>query len=485
MLSIVPRRMVRPTALVVTGVVAVALTVARRPAGIWPSQCTPPANPNLLIVTLDTTRADALGAYGNPKAATPSLDRLAREGVLFEAASSVAPLTLPAHASLFTGRLPPRHGARENSARLADSETTLAEVLREDGFHTAAFVGAVVLSERSGVSQGFDTYVDLTAVPDREFRARGRRAPGEAVANAAVAWMGERAGRHAPRFFAWVHLYDAHAPYQPPEPFRSRFPDNLYAGAVAYADAQVGRLLAELERQQLLDRTIVVVMGDHGEGLGEHGELTHGLFLYESVLQVPLIVRAPCTSSGSRVGTVVRTTDVMPTVLELLDVSTTRHGLDGTSLVSLLRGTALREDLEALADNVYPRSRFGWSELRSLRAGRFKLIATVRPELYDLSLDPGEQRNLFHERPRLARALFTRLREIDGDLTSADPGGRPSSDPTHDEVAAGLAALGYVGQSPQAMVEPRGTRFGGAALPDPKDKVERFNQLTTPQGWHP
>ena len=484
-LGLAPPRTRPAGMLAVAAAIVAGVAIGRQHSGIWPSQCVPPADTNLLVVTLDTTRADAIGAYGNQEAQTPTLDRLAREGVLFETASSVAPLTLPAHASLFTGRLPARHGARENAGRLDDAQTTLAERLRGRGFETAAFVSAVVLSGRSGIAQGFDTYVDGPGEVGRQSVRRLRRLPGDVIADEAVGWLARRGPHPSRPFFAWVHFYDAHAPYQPPEPFWSQFPDDAYAGSVAFTDAQVGRLLAELERQRLLDRTIVVVIGDHGEGLGEHGEQTHGLFLYESVLRVPFIVRAPCVGAGTRVGDVVRSTDVMPTVLDLLAVTPAPPGIDGTSLVPMLRGAPPGVDLEAYADNVYPRSRFGWSELRSLRSGRFKLIVTARPELYDLELDPKEQRDLLHERPRLAEGLLKRVGEIDAEGAPVDVSSQPSPDPTQDEIAAGLAALGYAARSQHTMREPGGTRPGVALLPDPKDNVATFNRLTTPRGWQP
>jgi len=277
-----------------------------------------PSDLNLLVITLDTTRADRLGAYGWHPSATPELDRLAAEGVLFERASAPAPLTLPAHASLFTSKYPPAHGVRDNGGFFLDErETTLAERLKAAGLKTGGFVGAYVLDRRWGIAQGFDFYFDdfdpskfeMPSLADVE-------RPGNEVADRALEWLQSVKGS---RFFGWIHFYDAHSPYSPPEPYRTRFADRPYVGEIAFVDSQIGRIRAFLEQEHLLDRTIIVVLGDHGESLGDHGEGTHGFFVYESVLHVPLIVRAPYDRLKSRrVADLVRSIDVTPTVLDLL-----------------------------------------------------------------------------------------------------------------------------------------------------------------------
>jgi arylsulfatase A-like enzyme len=286
----------------------------------------------VVVITLDTTRADRLSPYGFMNVSLPHLERLAREGVVFDQATSVAPLTLPAHASLFTGLLPPRHGVRDNAdPPLAEAHTTLAEVLRSHGFRTGASVGSVVLDPDRGLQQGFQQYRGVVAGS----AARQRRA--DSVIDDALQWLDGISGA---RFFLWVHLYDPHRPYDPPEPYASTYGHNPYVGEIAFADAQIGRLLEALERRARLDRTVVVVAGDHGESLGERGERDHGVLIYENVLRVPLIVRGPGLAPR-RVGEVVRLTDVMP---------------------------------------------------------------GPRPELYDLQHDPFEDRNLYGERRVLAAA---------------------------------------------------------------------------------
>jgi len=421
----------------------------------------------VVIITLDTTRADRLSIYGLMDASMPALERLAREGVVFDQATTVAPLTLPAHTSLFTGLLPPRHGVRDNASEpLAGTETTLAEILQARGFRTAAFVSSVVLGPERGLAQGFDEYAGAstqTGAPPADepldhLDSRQRRA--DAVIDDAVRWL---AGVGESPFFLWAHLYDPHRPYDPPEPYRSAYADP-YVGEIAFADAQIGRLIAALEARRLLDRTIIVVAGDHGESLGEHGEDDHGIFVYDSTVRVPLVIRAPRTPAR-RAGGIVRLTDVMPTVLDLLQVPA--PPADGTSLAALIRGPATDLDLEAYAESRYP-ERLGWSPLRSLRTGRFKLIEAPRPELYDLERDPFEEHNIYTDRPSVGLAMERRLRLIgrERDLASA---------PALAFVPAGLrerlAALGYVASGQPSATGSR------ASAPDPKDMMaERARQ---------
>jgi len=406
----------------------------------------------IVIVTLDTTRADRLSVYGYMDAAMPHLDALAREGVVFDQAVTVAPLTLPAHCSLFTGLFPPAHGVRDNAAEpLAPTVATLAEILRGRGFRTGGFVGSVVLDASRGLARGFEQYHGVTPDGRTERPSPGQRR-GDAVMSDALQWL-EGVGDSP--FFLWTHLNDAHRPYDPPEPYRSTFADP-YIGEIAFADAQVGRLLDALDRKRLRERTIVVVAGDHGESLGDHGERDHGIFVYESVLHVPLIVRAP-NVPPSRVSDVVRLVDVMPTVLDLLGVP--RPATDGVSLADLLHGGTRHVDLEAYSESFYP-ERFGWSPLRSLRSGRFKFIEAPRRELYDLERDPFEQRNLYQERRDLSNLMEQRLVTLEGnpplqhvaDVSAVAP-----------DVRQRLASLGYVASAPRAPGE------SPAGLPDPKD----------------
>jgi choline-sulfatase len=437
-------------------------SLGRLPSGLRPDQL------NVLLITLDTTRWDRIGAYGDATALTPNLDRLAGQGVLFEQTIAAAPLTLPAHSTIFTGLLPPRHGVRDNGGYVLDAKhRTLATALKATGRATGAFVGAFVLDAKFGLDAGFDTYYDKFDLSRQRSISLGTisRKAGEVVENA-MPWLDAHANRP---FFAWLHFYDAHSPYEPPEPFLSRFRDRPYAGEIAYVDSQVGRVLQWLDTRQLSNRTIVVVIGDHGESLNEHGEGTHGLFIYEATTRVPFIIKTPYSvPAGQRVQSVVRSEDVMPTVLELVG-ERQPDGIQGRSLALLFAGGATDLNLDAYSESLYARNHYGWSELRALRSGRFKYIATTRPELYDLERDPREERNLFDERRSLADRMAQELNRV-----AAESGGEASGPSAVDpETRERLAALGYIGSFSSTAPKP------GEALPDPKDKIDIFNLMTS------
>ncbi len=354
---------------------------------------------NVLLVTLDTVRADRVGCYGGA-VATPALDRLAREGVRFAQASSPAPLTLPAHASLLSGLLPPAHGLRNNGAGAFPADRpTLATALAARGYRTAAFLGAFVLDRRFGLDRGFATYDDeIERGPDTAPSLEAERR-GDQVVDRALAWL-ERPGENDQPFFLWVHLYDAHAPYAPPAPFRERHAGRPYDGEVAFADAQVGRLLAALDRLGLAGDTVVAVAADHGEALGEHGELTHGFFLYEPTLHVPLLLRAPGNFRG---GTVVETpvglADLGPTLSGLVEgglAVAAPEGLAGRDLSAALLAGEEPPAADLYAETHYPEV-FGWSRLAALRRREVKYVDAPRPELYDLRRDPGEKTESFRQ----------------------------------------------------------------------------------------
>jgi arylsulfatase A-like enzyme/Tfp pilus assembly protein PilF len=423
---------------------------------------------NLVIVTLDTTRADRMGAYGNTNVETPAFDRLAREGVLFQEAVSVAPLTLPAHSSMFTGKFPPEHGVRDNGGFFLGAEQlTLAEVLKSRGYQTGAFVGAYVLDSKWGINQGFDTYHD-------KFDLSGTRAvslaaiqrPANEVVDQALPWLETTKGQP---FFAWLHLYDAHSPYRPPEPFATSYKRHPYNGEIAFTDSQVARLIQKLEALGVYDRTVIMVMGDHGESLGDHGEAAHGFFIYNSVTRVPFVVRTPFPATrGRQVSDPVRSVDVMPTALDLLGVAPPA-GISGVSLAPLLAGTRRELGLDAYSEAMYPLHHYGWSDLRALRSGRYKLIDAPRPELYDIERDPQEAANLYEERRQLGDRMIAQLRSME-DRFAKTEAALPAAD-VDPEARQRLAALGYVGSFVATASD---TRTGRA---DPKDKIGVFNQL--------
>ena len=443
--------------------------LGRLPDGVGPNDL------SVLLITLDTTRADRIGAYGFADIETPHLDRLAAEGVLFEQAQAVAPLTLPAHSSIFTGEFPPAHGVRDNGGFYLDDEhVVLAEILRDEGLRTGGFVGAFVLDAKWGIAQGFDHYFDDFELSDTVRMALNEiERPAGEVTDAALAWLGE-----APeaRFFSWVHYYDPHSPYEPPEPFAERYRNRPYVGEIAYVDSQVGRLLAWLDENGRARDTVVIVMGDHGESLGEHGESGHGFFIYEGATRVPFIVRAPYdTMQGHRVAEVVRAVDVSPTVFDLLAVEAGQEDRDasfqGASIVRLLTGST-GPRLPAYAEAVYPRYHYGWSDLASLRVENMKFVAAPRPELYDLAADPGEVNNLYSARPDEADRLASMLQALESRWTDrALPAQVDEIDP---DTRARLAALGYLASfAGGGSAEP----VDRSTLADPKDRIHLFNLM--------
>ena len=413
---------------------------------------------NLLLVTLDTVRADHIAAYGYKGVQTPNLDRLASDGVRFSEADSPAPLTLPAHSTILSGLLPPRHGVRNNGGdRFPDGPATLATLLSAAAYRTGAFIGAFVLDRRFGLARGFDRYDD--DIPREKVADLDAERPGRVVVDRALAWLGTPSDKP---FFAWVHLYDTHAPYQPPEPYRTRYADRPYDGEIAEVDEQVGRLLETLDRSGVAKRTIVAVVGDHGEELGEHGELTHGLLLYQPSLHVPLLLRAPGVLPRGWVVTIpVSLADLAPALAGLLGhplTGTPDHPIDGRDLSALLARHQVPPAEFVYSESLFGTS-FGWSPVFALRRGDLKYIEAPRPEHYDLARDPGERDNLLDRRPAEARELAAHLAPIAGKDT---PGGTPVS--LDEEARAKLRSLGYL-----AGVSLGNTQ--GVRGKDPKDAV--------------
>lgn len=449
--------------------VVVALLAAA--VWFWTGRAVPATPMNVVLITLDTLRADHVGAYGATMVETPHLDRLASQGVVFEQAMTTAPLTLPAHSSIMTGQFPPVHGVRDNGGFfLGPEQVTMAEILSDRGYETGATVGAFVLDSKWGLDQGFGTYqddFDLSGVKAMSLASVKR--PGNEVVDLALAWM---EGVSDQQFFAWLHLYDPHAPYESPEPYRSRYRGHPYRGAIAFTDAQVGRVFDFLDAHNLADNTIVIVVSDHGEGLGEHGEETHGFFVYETAMRVPLIVRAPARGiQPRRVSQPVRTVDILPTVLDLLGTSPPVP-IEGVSLVPLMSGATREIPLDGYGEAMYPLHHYGWSELTTLRSDRYKLIDAPRPELYDLQNDPNELVNLFDDRRTVADAMLRELRERKR-VMEEDAPEAPQTEDVDPETRARLAALGYVGSFVATSNEPSSDRA------DPKDKIGLFNLMTT------
>jgi arylsulfatase A-like enzyme/Tfp pilus assembly protein PilF len=399
------------------------------------SQSAPP--PNVLLVTIDTVRADHIGAYGYTRGSTPVLDRLAREGVRFSDATSQAPLTGPAHAAILTGTYPGRFGVRDNATTPIPADvTTMAEVFKAAGYRTGGFVGAFLLAGPYGFAQGFDTFdADFSGFSDGAKLQVQRRC--DAVTSAAMKWLGRG---NAQPFFGWVHLYDAHSPYDAPAPYGTRFKAAPYDGEIAYVDACVGRLIGAIEAGGRLDRTVVAVIADHGESLGEHGEQEHGLLLYEPVLHVPWILRLPGHErAGTTVTEQVRAIDVLPTLAAIAGIKPPAR-IDGESVVPLINGKPRADPPPSYAETFYPRWHYGWSELRSIRVGSWKYIDAPRPELYDMRADTAELKNAVDVRGPLATGLFAELTRMA--IGTAATARAPQPDP---ETLARLRSLGYVG----------------------------------------
>jgi arylsulfatase A-like enzyme len=430
---------------------------------------------NLLLITVDTLRADRLGCYGHAQATTPVVDGLAARGIRFEQAVCTAPITLPSHASLLTGLDVPDHGVRHNGTfKLGPEHTTLAETLQSRGYATAAFVGAYVLDARYGLAQGFDHYDDAVDVGDAggtDFRFIER--PADRVADAALDWLDAHLDQAPGRpFFAWTHFFDPHGPYEPPGEYRERFAGSPYDGEVAFTDAQVGRIVDRLRERDVLDSTLIVFTSDHGEGLGDHDELTHGALIYESTMRVPLILSNPMLFPDGVVVSdrVAGSIDVLPTVLDLLGVPFDRDTVDGLNLTSVASADPGRA---LYVESLLPLLDFGWAPLHGLRRVGDKLIQAPTPEYYDLRADPGETVNRYvdaAEVPLLQSDLDARLERWPPALAMVDA--EQVLDP---EQIERLAALGYVR-----------ARAGGGRLGvhDPKEmtavanRIQRAGQLS-------
>jgi hypothetical protein len=411
----------------------------------------------VILISIDTLRADHLPAYGYSRVATPHLDRLRSDSVLFENAYSHSPLTLPSHLSVLTGLLPYEHGVRNNIGYRFDGDRypTLPGYLKQQGYSTAAAVSAYVLRGQTGISAGFDLYEDGIAARDRVPLGILQR-PGRIAVESGLRWIGQRAGEP---FFFLLHLFEPHAPYDPPEPYRSRYP-LAYDGEIAAADAAVGVFLDGLTTLGLYDQAAVFLFSDHGEGLADHGEDEHGIFLYREAIHVPLMLKLPGSRHrGAAVSTPVQLIDLLPTIGELTGFEVPAE-LAGTSLLPTVSGSGLGQR-RIYSETLYPRIHLGWSELRSLIDSRYHLIQAPRPELYDILADPGERVDVV----RRERVVYREMREGLGESGAAVE--LPSEvDPRELER---LAALGYLGSiRAEARAE---------TLPDPKDHIEEIARL--------
>ena len=427
---------------------------------------TPPAR-NLLLITVDTLRADHVGAYGWARARTGTLDGLAKSGAVFERAYAAAPITLPSHATLLTGRYPPGHGARDNGLRVSPTVPTLATELRARGFATAAFVAAFPLDHQFGLNRGFDVYGDR--LPRAADGRPADERPAADVVNDAIAWLSSQSAIRDPRsaappFFLWVHVFEPHAPYGDPSSARPAL--DRYDDEIATADREIGRLIAALGPAAA--STLVVAAGDHGEAFGEHGEYAHSIFIYDTTLRVPLLMSGPGISAGTRVADVVTLADVAPTVMRGLGVP--MADVDGIDLSPAFSRRSLPQR-ELYAESFAPLVEFGWAPLRAVRSGAWKLIASPKPELFDIEHDRAEQTNAIASRGDAARRLETRVGRYSGDSLNAD------ASAVGGDAAQRLRALGYSSGSQSTIHNPQ----SAISRPDPKDRrdlIARIAQVT-------
>lgn len=419
---------------------------------------------NVLLISIDTTRADHLNCYGYPYSKTPTLNDLARHGVLYSRAYTPSPSTLPAHCSLMTGLYPLHHGVRANGTfRLAEEKTTLAEVLGAAGYVTGAAISAFVLDSRFGLDQGFGSYDDDLTVGMKYSPHMFRERAAELTNVPVTRWLREHGHE---RFFFWVHYFDPHAPYLPPEPYRTNYAQGLYEGEIDYVDEQIGKMLTVLDEIGIRDHTLVIVVSDHGEGLGQHGEQTHSLLVYDSTLHVPMIFSAPLPfPQGRVVHDQACLTDVMPTVLELLGIAGPA-GVDGVSLLKRISDVRESICIETLCTMVL----HGWAPLLGIRQSDHKFILAPVKELYDLRNDPLEETNVHDERSDIAARLYQELIRLAG---TADPylATAVEQDIEMDsQTRRNLESLGYVFSRKGKLAEPQ-------SLPDPKEMVYHWERL--------
>jgi len=428
--------------------------------------------PDVFLVTIDTLRADHVHCYGYQNIETPALDGLAKDGIRFTQAFTPSPITNTSHTSILTGLLPSSHGVTDFAVLLSSTHPTWAELLHRQGYHTAAFIGAVILDSKSlapGLDRGFDFYDNFPEHSHAKSRWGRVERRGMDVVQRAEAWIGAHpAGPH----FVWVHLYDPHDPYEPPAPYSRIYKGHLYDGEIAYADSALANFVAYLKTHGRYERSLVVVVGDHGEGLGEHHEDTHGIFLYDSTTHVPLILKLPKRASGQHevnvIDAQVRTTDILPTVLDLVGAAATPLQLDGESMTSYFAGIEL-PSRTAFGETDYP-MRFGWAPLRSVRADGVKFIEAPRPEFYNLRTDAAELDNRYEP----WNSQVQKFRGILAELRAKTPPSEASKGVVAQGTIDELKALGYLGRadvgSATDVPEP-------SMLPDPKDKIEEQNLL--------
>src|SRR5437762_6210898 len=427
------------------------------------AQAATPAN--VVFITIDTLRPDHLGCYGDKQIHTPNIDALAADSARFDHAYTAVPVTLPSHTVIFTGTYPMLSGVHDFAAnRLSPTQPTLASVLKENGYTTGAVIGSAVLDSRFGLNHGFDFYYDhfdFNRLQESNLDEMER--PGNVVADVTLDWLAQN---YQKKFFLSMHLYDPHYPYRPPAPYSEEYRDRPYDGEIAFADAQVGRLIEFLKNKGLYQNTLIILSGDHGESLGEHGEKTHGFFIYNATLHVPLIIHLPGDMHARTVQNLVNLADIMPTVLAALNIQLPAH-VQGQSLLPIISPKKEDNARSLYAETFLPRLHFNWSELRGVETENYHFIDAPKPELYDLRKDPGETHNLFAEKKAVTEEMRVRLAKLIQQYTAGQElAEKTGLDPA---LMERLKSLGYAGFS--------GGSNSGAnihALPDPKDRIQTY-----------
>lgn len=424
---------------------------------------------NVILITIDTLRADRLGCYGFLPDVTPTVNLFASRGVLFNTAIAQTPLTLPSHATILTGTQPTFHGIRDNGGFVvSDKLQTIAEVFKSAGYETAAFVSAYVLDSKWGLNQGFDYYFDRFDLGRYEkISLADVQRRGDETIDEVISWLEKRKNG---KFFTWIHLYDPHTPYSPPEPFNQQFSDRPYLGEIAFTDVQLSRLWNFLETQNLTRNLILVFTSDHGESLGEHGESTHGFFVYQEAIHIPLIFVTPFPRlQGKKIDQIATLADIMPTVCEMVGLKTPSE-VQGQNLIPFFSGRKVEENKLAYSETYYPRFHFGWSELRSFQNRRFKLILAPVPELYDLKNDPDETRNLVYLEKKVFEKMNSEAHAFEAQASQNAL--ETEFNKIDEDTRERLAALGYLG----SFIDP--AKLKGKKLADPKDKISVFNEIS-------
>jgi arylsulfatase A-like enzyme/lipoprotein NlpI len=439
----------------------------------------PVAAPNVVVITIDTLRADHVGCYGYKQIRTPNIDALAADGARFERAYTPVPVTLPSHTVMFTGTYPMLSGMHDFAAnKLNPTQPTLASVLKEHGYATAAVIGSAVLDSRFGLNRGFDFYYDhfdFNRLQESNLEEMER--PGNLVADVTLDWLSKN---YSKKFFLWMHLYDPHYPYRPPEPYAAEYKDRPYDGEIAFADAQVGHLIQFLKSKGLYANTLIILSGDHGESLGEHGEKTHGFFIYNATLHVPFIIHLPAGHlPGERVSgaapprvvpDLVSLADLMPTVLQTLKLEVPSQ-VQGRNLLPLIKTKEQDEARSLYAETFLPRLHFNWSELRGVETEDYHFIDAPKPELYDLAKDPGETQNLYAEKKAVAEEMRARLATLIRQYSAGQElAEKTGLDPALMERLKSLGYAGFSGGGSPTITD--------RALPDPKDRIQVYELIS-------